>query len=86
MLHGEAGGGDADPADEAHEDGLGTAPHQLHEVGVQANGGHGHDDEELAQGLQRREGGRVGSSGNSNRGDDRGCQEEQDEGGEGALQ
>lgn len=86
MLHSQAGTCYADPADEAHEDGLAAGFHELHEIGVQANGGHGHDDEELGKRLQWRERRRIGASGHGDGGDDAGHEEEQDEHREGALQ
>ena len=79
MLHSQAGTCYADPADEAHEDGLAAGFHELHEIGVQADGGHGHDDEELGKRLQWRERRRVGTGGHGDGGDDAGHEEEQDE-------
>ena len=53
-LHAEAHTGNADPAAQAHEDRLAARLHQLHDVGVEANRGHRHHDEELRQRLDGR--------------------------------
>lgn len=53
MLHTEAYGGNSDPADEAHENWFSTRPDQLYNMGIEADGGHCHDDEKLAEFLER---------------------------------
>ena len=52
MLHQQADTGDASPAAEAHEEGFAAGLYKFDDVGVQADGGHGQNDEELAQFLQ----------------------------------
>ena len=86
VLHSQADGGDGHPAAEAHEDGLAARLHEMHDVGVQADGGHGHDDEELRQRFERLEHGRVDAGGHCYRGDDGRGQEQQDEHGQRATQ
>ena len=86
VLHAQAYRRDGHPAAEAHKDGLAAALYQLDQVGVQADGPHGHDDKELGQlleggekaGFHPRRGGRSG--------DHRGQHEEQDKGREDLFQ
>ncbi|CAN3971251.1 putative deoxyribonuclease YcfH, partial [Dysosmobacter welbionis] len=82
VLDQQADAGNGHPAAEAHEDGLAAGLHQLHDVGVQTDGCHGHDDEKLAGVFQeahrsRRDG--------QNRGDDGSQQEQQHKPGEDFL-
>ena len=53
MLHSEAHQRNPEPAAETSEDGLPAGLYELDDVRVQADGGHCHDDEELAQLFQR---------------------------------
>ncbi len=86
MLHEQAGAGNARPAAGAHEDRLAAGFDQLYQVGVEADGGHGQDDEEFGQlfkGLEH-----VGANaGHGGHGGDNGRQdEEQDKEGENLFQ
>ena len=49
MLHPQAHQRDSHPAAESGEDGLPAGFDQLDDIGVQSDGSHCHDDEELAQ-------------------------------------
>ena len=82
MLHQKADAGDSDPAAEAQQNRLSAGFDQLRQVGVEADGGHGPDDEELAQVLERGEHGRRRPQGRADGGDDRGEDEKQDKPGE----
>ena len=73
LLHAEADGGDGYPAAQADEDGLAAGAYELYYVGVQADGGHRHYDEELAELLEWRE----HASGHSESGGDGGYQRSQ---------
>lgn len=53
MLQQKTDASDADPAAESQQQRLGAGADQLDNIGVEPDGGHGKDDEELAQGFQR---------------------------------
>lgn len=55
MLHQQAHARDADPAAKAHDERLAAGFDELDDVRVQANGAHGHHDQELAERLERGE-------------------------------
>ena len=86
MLHAQAHAGDGNPAHKAHDDGLAAGADHLDQVGVQADGRHGHDDEELGQFLQGLEQGSIHTGSHADGGDDRSQQEEEDEEGEHLFQ
>ena len=51
MLRRQARARDGNPACRAQHDGFCARLYQAHDIGVQADGGHGHHDEELAAGA-----------------------------------
>lgn len=53
MLHAEAYRGNADPADEPHENGFAACFNKLYNMGIEADGRHCHDDEKLTELLER---------------------------------
>lgn len=55
MLHQQAHARDADPAAKAHDQRLAAGLDELDDVRVQADGAHGHHDQELAERLERGE-------------------------------
>ena len=83
VLHVKADQGDCHPAARPEGDGLCAAAHELDDVGVEADGAHGHDDQELREVLERR--GHRGGQGKQRR-RKAGQHEEAHKGGEGAAQ
>ena len=86
MLRRQARARDGNPACRAQHDGFCARLYQAHDVGVQADGGHGHHDEELAERFERRENGRIDARGAGARGHQGGAHEQHDERGQRAFQ
>ena len=70
MLHEQTDRCDAAPTAKAHDDWLSAGFNQFYNICVQADGGHGKDDKELAQFFYRREDTGVHIAGYGDCGDD----------------
>ena len=78
MLHEQAGAGNASPAAGAHKDRFSAGFDQLYQIGVEANSGHGENDEKFGQLLKGLE--HVGvNAGHSGHSGDNGCQDEKED-------
>lgn len=86
MLHDQTDAGDAHPTAGTHENGLAAGFDQLDQVGVQTDGGHSPDDEELGQLLKGLEDGGIHTGQSGDRGDDGGQNEQEDKEGEDLFQ
>lgn len=53
VLHAQAHCRDGRPAAQAHQNGSAAGPDEFDQIGIEPNGRHGHDDEELGQLLKR---------------------------------
>ena len=56
VLHAQAHCRDGRPAAQAHQNGSAAGPNEFDQIGIEPNGRHGHDDEELGQLLKRSKG------------------------------
>ena len=86
MLHQQADDGDAHPAAGTQHDGLAARFDQLDDVAVEADGGHGHDDHEFRQFLQRGKGCGGDAEMDADRRDDGGDDKIKDEHREGTAE
>ena len=82
VLHAQAHCRDGRPAAQAHQNGSAAGPNEFDQIGIEPNGRHGHDDEELGQLLKRSKGRCVHSCQGRPRSNQRGQHEEQQKEGE----
>ena len=85
-LHQQADGDNGDPAAKSQGNGFAAVFHQFDHIRVQSDGSHGHDDEELAERLERSEYRCVYTKSRTDGGNETGDDEPQDEHGKRALE
>ena len=86
MLHPQTDRRDSQPAAQSHKDRLAAGTDQLHQISVQADGPHGHDDKKLGQLFEWLERGGGHAGGGCRSGNHRGQDKEKDKEGKDLFQ